>query len=47
MAFTNRNVCKNFAEDIDASSWTELNANGANNKNKAEISIMRGAIKSP
>jgi hypothetical protein len=23
------------------------NANGANNKNKAEISIMRGAIKSP
>ena len=30
MAFTNRNVSRSFSESIDASGWTELNANGAN-----------------
>lgn len=30
MAFTNKNVCKNFTESLNASTWIELNANGAN-----------------
>jgi hypothetical protein len=30
MAFTNRNVSRSFSESIDASSWTELNANTSN-----------------
>ena len=30
MAFTNKNVCKNFTETVGSSVWVELNANGVN-----------------